>query len=864
MHRTSLRLPPILLTLLLAATPAFAANQALFDNAHAETAGNADWVIDNDQPTPVPAQSGITAGTAETYWTGALSAWGVALVKRGYTVTTNTTALTYGNGSNPRDLTHYDLLVIDEPNTSFTSAEASAIFSFVQNGGGLVAISDHSGSDRNNDGVDSPQIWNALDPNHLLGVHFGVSGDANNNISQTSTNVNGSGSDLVTHGPVGTVTGLAFHNGTTMTLFPSVNATVRGEVWMTGLSQTSLTGLMAASASYGSGKVVFVTDSSPPDDGTASSGNTVFDGWGEAGATDSTLFMNASLWVTRAAGDVTPPTVSITSPVGGESWKAGSSHAITWSASDNVGVTSIDLAWSTDGGATYPNSVATGLSNSGSYTWSVPNTPGTTNRIRVTAHDAAGNTGSAASAANFTIDRWTITASAGANGSISPSGAVAVVQGANQSFTITANTGFQIADVQVDGVSRGAVGSYTFGNVTANHTIAATFAGNSTFTITASAGANGSISPSGAVVVNSGANQTFTIAANSGFHVADVQVDGVSRGAVTSYAFTNVLANHTIAASFAATNGTGPWQMASGNYLEDFADIANWTNNFQSGIGATRYGSVPVEGSGTIPDGFHTTTSTATFVTGTTGGVQKGTGTIVLLSTGTTDNTSADAIDLFLDYTGVTTGTLSFDWATVFNSTGDRKGSLRIYTSTDGATFTELTGADVLDFQNNVTASGHIGPVALPVSFTNAATARIRFYYHNGTGGTTGSRPKVSIDNVSVTGGGPLATFHTDPTDGPAAAAVATGFAWSNISPNPTRGGMQLGFALPSAGDARIDLVDLAGRRVWSVAGSFPAGAQSVRWDGRATNGRAAPAGVYFARLSGAWGVRVARVLRVE
>ena len=67
-----------------------------------------------------------------------------------------------------------------------------------------------------------------------------------------------------------------------------------------------------------------------------------------------------------------------------------------------------------------------------------------------------------------------------------------------------------MADVLVDGVSVGAVTSYTFTNVTANHTIAASFAID-TYTITASAGANGTISPTGAVSVNYGANQTFTI-----------------------------------------------------------------------------------------------------------------------------------------------------------------------------------------------------------------------------------------------------------------------------------------------------------------------------------------------------------------
>src|SRR5438552_2312737 len=101
--------PFLLLAALLAASPAFAAKKALFDNAHAETAGNADWEIDTHQPIPSPAQSGIGPDTPGTYWVGAISSWGVDLVKRGYTVATNTAALTYQNGSNPYDLANYDV-----------------------------------------------------------------------------------------------------------------------------------------------------------------------------------------------------------------------------------------------------------------------------------------------------------------------------------------------------------------------------------------------------------------------------------------------------------------------------------------------------------------------------------------------------------------------------------------------------------------------------------------------------------------------------------------------------------------------------------------------------------------------------------
>jgi hypothetical protein len=141
-------------------------------------------------------------------------------------------------------------------------------------------------------------IWNALDPSLLLGVHWGTAGDANNNLVQTSINVNPAPSDSITHGPVGVAPGLAFHNGTTFTISPATNPTVRGEVWMTGVTQTSTTSIMAASCQYGSGRVFFLGDSSPIDDGSATPGNSnIFDGWAETA--DSVLIMNATLWASR-------------------------------------------------------------------------------------------------------------------------------------------------------------------------------------------------------------------------------------------------------------------------------------------------------------------------------------------------------------------------------------------------------------------------------------------------------------------------------------------------------------------------------------------------------------------------------------
>jgi hypothetical protein len=79
--------------------------------------------------------------------------------------------------------------------------------------------------------------------------------------------------------------------------------------------------------------------------------------------------------------------------------------------------------------------------------------------------------------ASFTLKTYTITATAGTGGSISPFGSVSVNHGSNQTFNITPNTGYVIADVKVDGVSVGVVSTYTFSSVTGSHTIEANFTG---------------------------------------------------------------------------------------------------------------------------------------------------------------------------------------------------------------------------------------------------------------------------------------------------------------------------------------------------------------------------------------------------
>jgi hypothetical protein len=154
-------------------------------------------------------------------------------------------------------------------------------------------------------------------------------------------------------------------------------------------------------------------------------------------------------------------------------------------------------------------------------------------------------------------DSYTITVTPPTNGVIYPSGTVMVAPGASQTISITPNTGYSVQDVRVDGVSVGAVTSYPFTNVRANHTISATFA-IKTYTIAVTPPTNGTISPSGNVSVTYGESRSFTIAPASGYQIDRVLADGSSQGAVGTYSFTNVTANHTLAASFVQKTNQPP------------------------------------------------------------------------------------------------------------------------------------------------------------------------------------------------------------------------------------------------------------------------------------------------------------------
>ncbi|MFD0527817.1 hypothetical protein ACFQ1I_12595 [Kitasatospora arboriphila] len=190
--------------------------------------------------------------------------------------------------------------MIPEPNIRFSTAEKTAIMRFVQNGGGLFLVSDHSNSDRNNDGWDSPEIINDLFTSN--GVDntspFGFSVDVKTISTDNPRAVNDSANPVL-HGAFGNVTGSILRSGTTFTLTPSANSSVKGLVYRTGYSGN--TGAFFVTSTFGSGRIAAWGDSSPIDDGTGQSGNTLYDGWNDPASTDAALALNATAWLAKAS-----------------------------------------------------------------------------------------------------------------------------------------------------------------------------------------------------------------------------------------------------------------------------------------------------------------------------------------------------------------------------------------------------------------------------------------------------------------------------------------------------------------------------------------------------------------------------------
>jgi hypothetical protein len=271
-------------------------HRVLFDNSKAETAGNADWIISTSIPDPLVQKANPTK---ESDWTGAISAWGVALQQTGsYSLKTLPagSTISYGTGA-ALDLANFDVFVLPEPNAVLSSAEKAAVMHFVQNGGGLFLVSDHTGSDRNSDGWDSPKIINDLLTNN--GVDdtdpFGFSVDLKNISSDHPVAITDA-TNPVLAGSFGTVHHSLIANGTTFTLYPADNAGVRGLLYLSTATPGN-TNATFVTSTFGSGRVAIWDDSSTIDDGTGQSGNDLYTGWTDPTADNAALGLNATAWL---------------------------------------------------------------------------------------------------------------------------------------------------------------------------------------------------------------------------------------------------------------------------------------------------------------------------------------------------------------------------------------------------------------------------------------------------------------------------------------------------------------------------------------------------------------------------------------
>lgn len=433
-----------------------------------------------------------------------------------------------------------------------------------------------------------------------------------------------------------------------------------------------------------------------------------------------------------------------------------------------------------------------------------------------------GNTGANSSrwsswwAGITTTTTYTITASAGPNGSISPNGAVVVVGGSNQSFTITPASCYHVADVLVDGISVGAVTSHTFTNVQANHTISASFAID-TFTIVATAGAGGTISPDDTVGVNCGSNQAFTITPDSCSTIADVLVDGISIGAVGSHTFTNVQADHTIDVTFApvgpftitATAGpdgsitpAGPVSVACGSDQQfDFTpdpgfSILDVTVDSLSVGTPPSYTFVNVQADHTIEVTFADTDLPACLVNFPNGGDSLAVGSIVNLSWSASDNDSVTCVDLFLSRTGV----------------GGPYDTLATCLPDTGSLAWNVTGPATSQARLRISARDASGNICVDESDNDF----------------------VIYDQISGTGDLPV-----------------TEFSLATVGPITSHGPTRFVLAVPTRSRVRIAVYDVIGRELAVLADrEYAAGRHDVTWNGRGPSGRVS-SGIYFIRATG-------------
>jgi hypothetical protein len=185
------------------------------------------------------------------------------------------------------------------------------------------------------------------------------------------------------------------------------------------------------------------------------------------------------------------------------------------------------------------------------------------------------------------LPQYTINASAGSGGSISPSGSFTKNAGDDQAFTASPSLNYVVNQWLVDGgvVQTGGT-SYTLNNIQTGHSVQVTFTYvTPQYTISASAGAGGSISPNGNITKNAGDNQAFTASPNLNYVVNQWLVDGgVVQTGGTGYTLYNIQTGHSVQVTFtyAPTQYTISASAGSGGTISPSGDFAKSVGSDQT------------------------------------------------------------------------------------------------------------------------------------------------------------------------------------------------------------------------------------------------------------------------------------------
>ncbi len=434
----------------------------------------------------------------------------------------------------------------------------------------------------------------------------------------------------------------------------------------------------------------------------------------------------------------------------------------------------------------------------------------------------------------------TITPVAGWGGTITPSTVQSVPCRGNRTFTIASDGCHAIANVLVDGAPIGAVTTYTFADVRANHTIEAVFGPLAYYSITASAGPGGTITPSGAQSVACGDGMLYVITSDACHTIDVVTVDGIPVGSPGTFAFSDVRTHHTIMATFLARPATilataglggtiapaGTRQVTCGT--DQTFDILPAPGSVIARVvvDGVSQGAIPsytfaaVQGDHTIHALFEDNTPPTVRLIYPNGGENLFVGDPSKISWTAHDNSLVLEVDLWISRSGaagpwepIVTGvpnTGTYVWPVVTGpgtNTGDDPG----YTA-----------------MLRVVARDAIGLTALDES-----DAGVSIY-----------RP----GNLAVGAGDEAKEFEL-----------------VSVGPNPSRGPVAIQYAVAREARVGLSVIDLQGRTVASlVDGSVRPGRHRARWNGTLEHGETAPAGVYFVRYQSPAKTTMRRVVIVR